>query len=178
MNSFCFTSTCDDRLLLAESLPKRGISDKYLHFLCKMNSLKSWPNGLARQRKSTQVAFRLAIPLALTCDDLCWLWLSSNSYARHRLIANQLYICAWNLRPFATCVSVWPAIASSCASSGFTKLRRLASTCESVWTELKATCCIQTLLYLPLDVCGRKSFFLWPTRFFGILPKHEWKRKL
>ena len=146
-----------------------------------MNSLKSWPNGLARRHKSTQVydlRFVWSSPLrwlAMTCVDFGWAQIRTQDTGWSQI--NCTYVREiYGL--FATCESVWPAIASSCASSGFAKLRRLASTCESVWTELKATCCIQTLLYLPLDVCGRKSFFLWPTRFFGILPKHEWKRKL
>ena len=51
---------------------------------CKHLNLKPWPNGLASRRKfwtCVQLAFCLATHLrrlASTCDDLRWLWSTSN----------------------------------------------------------------------------------------------------
>ena len=79
--------------------------------------------------------FSFGHPLALTCDGLRWLWSSSNSYASPRKFwPPNSTVYAWKLRLLrlawtceSTCESVWPPIASPCASSGFANLRRLAS---------------------------------------------------
>ena len=128
-------------------------------------SVKPWPNGLTSRRKTVFILIILYIlqvfdlrstcvsfghPLALTCDDLHWLWSSSNSHASwrkfftvlppnassHKLNASHLYVCGIT----GTCVNLRADLRirltthrKSARKFWFANLCWLASTCEFVW---------------------------------------------
>ena len=94
--------------------------------------------------RSTCVSFRIHLRrLGLICDDLRWLWSSSNSYASFSPFGHPTQvdtswpqvICirvkftplrlAWTCDP--TCELVWPPFASPYASAVLGHLRKLAS---------------------------------------------------
>ena len=80
--------------------------------------------------------------LALTLIELKFVHKSTQVDRKSTVYAWNLWLLrlAWTCKP--TCESVWPRIASLCASSGFANLRRLASAWESdpfgqglMWTQ-------------------------------------------
>ena len=173
--------------LAAFSQTCKGSIDKFSHVSSREKSVKvPWPvvsivklNFLFKSPGQTEsqidaswrkfsICVRVSFghPRALSCDDLRWLWSSSNSNAsRRKFFTNTCRsqvscICVnyafcdlpWTYEQ--TCESVWPPIASPYASSGFANLRRLASTCESVWPGLK--------MFLWAEFDNYKLLFLSP----------------
>ena len=140
--------------------------------IVKLNFLFKSPGQTESQIDASWRKFSICVrvsfghPRALSCDDLRWLWSSSNSNAsRRKFFTNTCRsqvscICVnyafcdlpWTYEQ--TCESVWPPIASPYASSGFANLRRLASTCESVWPGLK--------MFLWAEFDNYKLLFLSP----------------
>ena len=128
-------------------IPQRKSHAKHQNYSELENKCKVLANGLASRRKfltwlSTCVSF--GHPLASTLVELKFVRKSKQIF--HRLatqckstqVDRESSVCAWNLRLFATCVSLRADLRIRLATHHKSMRKfwfcKLASTCESVWS--------------------------------------------